>query len=331
MSDITYTPEEVANILKISKFTVYEMIKRGDLRAYRIGRKLRIEKVDLDNYIQKSKDDSQGTTATSSNFHLVSEPLANSPTSSISSPPSPYNPTPQPEQSLVICGQDIILDVLTRHLEKQFPQVRFLRQYSGSLDGLIALYRGHANVVTTHLWDSDTNEYNLPYVRRLLPGHPAIVINLVYRMEGFYVAKGNPKNILTWSDLKRSDVRSINRERGSGARVLLDEQLRLAQIPHHMVQGYEDEEMSHMAVASRVARGEADVGLGIEKAAMQVNSLDFIPLHQERYDLVIRQEDMAKPHFQALLSILNSSSFQNEVAGIGGYDISHMGQIMGEV
>ncbi|NMA68912.1 MAG: helix-turn-helix transcriptional regulator [Desulfitobacterium sp.] len=332
MSDIAYTPEEVANILKISKFTVYEMIKRGDLSAYRIGRKYRIEKADLDRYIQTSKGESPAASTASS------EPLLNPSTSTVTSStptpistPAPYNTSSIGEDSLVIYGQDVVLDILTRHLERQFPHIRFLRQYSGSLDGLIALYRGNANVATSHLWDSDNNEYNLPYVRRLMPGHPAIVINLVYRMEGFHVAKGNPKNIKTWSDLKRPNVRFINRERGSGARVLLDEQLRLANIPHHQVQGYEDEEMSHMAVASRVARGEADVGLGIEKAAMQVDSIDFIPLHQERYDLVIRKEDMDKPQFQALLSILNSGSFQNEIEGLGGYDISDMGKIIGEV
>lgn len=332
MSDIAYTPEEVASILKISKFTVYEMIKRGDLSAYRIGRKYRITQEDLERYIQKSKGEGSATSLRDNEtFDMIVAPFSTPSPETSPLPTSPYNPSPIPDHSLVICGQDIILDILTRHLERQFPQVRFLRQYSGSLDGLIALYRGHANVVTTHLWDSDTNEYNLPYVRRLLPGHPAIVINMVYRMEGFYVVKGNPKNILTWTDLKRPDIRFINRERGSGARVLLDEQLRLANISHHLVQGYEDEEMSHMAVASRVARGEADVGLGIEKAAMQVDTIEFIPLHKERYDLVIRQEDMNKPHFQALLSILNSESFRNEVKGIGGYDISDMGKIIGKV
>lgn len=334
MANVTYTPEEVANILKISKFTVYEMIKRGDLKAYRIGRKFRIESFDLENYISKSK----GRTTASADPSVIPLPLLPaSPTVPLSPLESPATSSPSAaprsltDQGLVICGQDIILDILTRHLQKQFPQVRFLRQYSGSLDGLIALYRGQANAVTTHLWDSHTNDYNLPYVRYLLPGHPACVINLVYRMEGFYVAKGNPKKILTWSDLARPDVRFVNRERGSGARVLLDEQIRLGNIPYQSIQGYEDEEMSHMAVASRVAREEADVGLGIEKAAMQVSSLDFIPLHKERYDLVVRKEDLSKPHFQALWSTLRSDAFRNEVSGIGGYDISDMGKIMGEV
>ncbi|OLN33275.1 helix-turn-helix transcriptional regulator [Desulfosporosinus metallidurans] len=313
-TDVSYTPEEVAKILRISKFTVYELIKRGDLTAYHIGRKVRVEGADIESYKQKSKG-----------INSLASPL---------DPPAlseRLNHCSPSDEGLVICGQDIVLDILTRYLEKQFPQVHFLRRYIGSIDGLMALYRGLANVVTAHLWDSDTNEYNLPYVRRLLPGHPTCIINLVYRMEGFYVAKGNPKNITTWSDITKPDVRFINRERGSGARVLLDEQLRISEISHKDILGYGDEEMTHLAIASKVARGEADVGLGIEKVAMQFINLDFIPLHKERYDLVIRQEDLERPHFQALMSILKSPSFRNEVMGIGGYDISRMGEIIAEV
>lgn len=316
-SDISYTPEEVAKILKISKFTVYELIKRGELTAYHIGRKVRVEGADLESYIQKAKRLDSSLSSISS---------VHSPTLAAAS--NHYFST---EEGLVICGQDIVLDILTRHLEKQFPHIRFLRQYIGSIDGLTALYRGMANVVTAHLWDSDTDEYNLPYVRRMLPGHAATIINLVYRIEGFYVAKGNPKHILTWEDLTRPDVCFINRERGSGARVLLDEKLRTLGIHHDSIRGYEEEEMTHIAVASKVARGEADAGLGIEKAALQVQNLDFIPLQKERYDLVVRQEDVVKPHFQALLSILKSPTYRKEVLGMGGYDISQMGQILAEV
>lgn len=313
-NDISYTPEDVAKILKISKFTVYELIKRGELVAYHIGRKVRVEGADLEHYIQNAKNGDSS--------------LGSSPSPVVSTPTNHYFST---EEGLVICGQDIVLDILTRHLEKQFPSIRFLRQYIGSIDGLTALYRGQANVVTAHLWDSDTNDYNVPFVRRLLPGHSAAIINLVYRNEGFYVAKSNPKSILTWEDLTKPNVRFINRERGSGARVLLDEKLRVLKIDHSSIQGYTEEEMSHVAVASKVARGEADVGLGIEKAALQVNKLDFIPLQKERYDLVVRQGDLAKPHFQALLSILKSTAFRNEVLGIGGYDISQMGQVMATI
>jgi putative molybdopterin biosynthesis protein len=307
--DISFTPEDVAKILKISRFTVYELIKRGELTAYHIGRKVRVEPADLERYKQNAKG----------------------------CPPSLTQGTVKPAQTffdsnegLIICGQDMVLDVLTKHLEKQLPNLRFLRQYIGSIPGLLSLYQGTANLVTAHLWDGDTDEYNLPYVRRLLPGHRTVIYNLVYRWEGFYVAKGNPLAIQTWSDLPKSGVQLVNRECGAGARVLLDEQLRKLNIEHQAIAGYEHEETSHLAVASCVARGEATVGLGIEKAASQVQGLEFIPLQQERYDLVFRKDDLHRPHFQALLTVLHSAAFKNEIAGMGGYNISKMGQVMGE-
>lgn len=309
-NDISYTPEEVAKILKISRFTVYELIKRGELTGYKIGRKVRVEAGDLEIYKQNAKGLNTAVVQYATNQ---------------------CEPYFSPQDGLIICGQDVVLDILTRHLERQMPHIRFLRNYIGSIDGLMALYRGTANLVTAHLWDSDTNQYNVPYVRRLLPGHKTIVINLVYRNAGFYVAQGNPKEIHTWADLTKSGVRLVNRERGSGARVLLDEQLRKHDIEHSAIKGYEQEEMSHLAVASCVARGEADVGMGIEKAARQVSGIDFIPMQKERYDLVIRKEDFSKPHFQAVMAVLKSTAFRNELTGMSGYDLSHMGEIMAEI
>jgi putative molybdopterin biosynthesis protein len=311
MSDnISYTSEEVARILKISRFTVYEMIKRGDLAAYRIGRKVRVEQSELERYKQNFKE----------------------------CPPTPTlatvkatDPTAAAQDGLIICGQDVVLDILTRHLESQLPQTRFLRRYIGSINGLLALYHGSANLVTAHLWDSDSDDYNIPYVRRLLPGHQTAIYNLVYRMAGFYVVKGNPQKITDWSDLIRPDLRLVNRECGSGARVLLDEQLRILNLDRLALHGYDHEVTSHLAVASAVARGEADVGVGIEKAAFQVPDIDFIPLQKERYDLIMRKEDLSLPHFQVLLSILRSPAFQAEIHGMGGYDLSRTGQLVAEL
>lgn len=300
----SYTPEELAKLLKISKFTVYEMIKRGDLTAYHIGRKVRVEAHDLDTYIKKSK----GTSVEQQPTTLES-----------------------PRHSgFIICGQDTLLDILTKHIEKGLPQISVLRNYIGSMDGLLALYRGTANVATSHLWDGDTDTYNVPYVRSLLPGHRTLIINLVYRNTGFYVAKDNPMNISDWNDLTKPGIRLINRERGSGTRVLLDEELRKRDINSSLITGYSREETSHLAVASTVARGEADVGIGIEKAALQVTNIQFFPLRKERYDLVIRKEDADKPHFQTLLAIIRSAAFRDQVAGMGGYDISYTGQIIGQ-
>jgi len=307
---ISYNPEEVAKILKISRFTVYEFIKRGELTAYHIGRKLRIEAADLDIFMKNAKG--------------VSAPVAQQTNQN-------SDITAANQNGLIIYGQDSALDVLTRHLEKKMPQVQFLRSYKGSMDGLIALYHGTANLVTAHLWDGDTGDYNTPYVRRLLPGQKALIINLVYRQEGFYVALGNPKNITDWSDLARPDIRLINRERGSGARVLLDEKIRQLNIDPKTIPNYSHEETSHLAIASAVAQGDADVGLGIEKAAMQVENVEFIPLQKERYDLVLLRQDLDKPQFQGLLAILRSPEYRKEIAGMGGYDVSQMGNIMAEV
>ena len=168
----------------------------------------------------------------------------------------------------------------------------------------------------------------ISYIPRLLPGVPCVIVHLVCRMQGFYVAKGNPKKINSWKDLTRSDVLMINREKGCGVRVLIDEQLRKQEIASKSINGYEKEELSHLAVASTVARGDADVGVGNEKAALQVNNIDFVPLQKERYDLIIKKEDINTPPVQAVLEILNSKEFQMELVGIGGYDISETGKII---
>jgi putative molybdopterin biosynthesis protein len=305
--NISYTPDEVAQILKVSRFTIYEMIKRGELPAYHVGRKVRVEQNDLEHYKQISKG---------GNVFLASPNGNPAPSASPAS------------EGMIICGQDLILDILTRHLEAQFPQLPFLRKYVGSMAGLLALYHGSVNLATAHLWDSDSGEYNLPYIRRLLPGRKTMVYNLVYRMAGFYVAKGNPKSIHSWQDLFRADISLVNREYGSGARVLLDEQIYALNLNQNKIMGYEYIVTSHLAVASAIARGDADVGVGIEKAAAQVQEIEFIPLQRERYDLVIREEDLTLPHFQALISLLQSPVFHTEIQGIGGYDISQMGQLM---
>ena len=206
-----------------------------------------------------------------------------------------------------------------------------MRSYIGSIDGLISLYKGTVNITAAHLWDSETDDYNTPYVKKILPGQNLLVINLVYRMQGFYVAKSNPKNIKDWKDLEREDITFVNREAGCGARVLLDEKLKVKGVDSRLVKGYSNEELSHIAVASSVSRGLADVGLGIEKAAMQVPEVSFVPLMKERYDLIMYKNDLEKSNFQTLLSIIRSPEFKAEVEGLGGYDTSKMGEVLGEV
>ena len=318
------TTQEVAQILNISKNTVYELIKRGELPSYRVGRKVRVDEIDIEEYKNKSRTNIK---ISPTNVEKINEEKTNNSIISLLNSKN-FLPNSNYKNDFIICGQDILLDVLTRHLEQHPNGLQALRRYIGSYNGLVELYRGNINIATAHLWDGDTGVYNIPYVRRILPGVPCVIVHLVCRMQGFYVAKGNPKNITTWKDLTRSDVLMINRERGCGVRVLIDEKLCKLGIPWQSINGYESEALSHLAVASTVARGDADVAVGNEKAALQVQDIQFVPLQKERYDLIIRKDDINKPPFQAILEILNSKEFQEELRGIGGYDLSDTGKIV---
>jgi putative molybdopterin biosynthesis protein len=317
--DASLTPEEVASTLKIAKNTVYELIKRGELVAYRVGRKIRVDQKDVEAYKKKGKKLESSVPPPSAAAHTL-----------LTTAPDIEKPASSP-QNLVICGQDVILDILARHLERHPNGVSALRHQVGSFNGLLALYQGKVHMTAVHLWAGERDLYNIPYVRRLLPGIPTLIVHLACRMQGFYVDKGNPKGIKDWHDLIRPDVRFINREKGCGTRVLLNEKLRLLGLDSRQINGYEKEALSHLAVASAVALGEADVGLGIEKVSLQARGIDFVPLQKERYELVMKKEDMDKPQFKAVLEILQSQEFQKELLGLGDYDLTETGKIVAEV
>ncbi|KEQ24103.1 helix-turn-helix transcriptional regulator [Paenibacillus tyrfis] len=311
-NDVSYTTEEIAKLLKISKLTVYDLIKKGELPAYRVGKQMRIDAVDLDAYKARAREGRM-------------PPAAAPAPSGASRPEAGWAPGSRP---LVITGQDISLDMLAKHLEKQAPGVRPLRSYVGSLDSLISMYRGESDIVSTHLLDGDTGEYNIPYIRKLLVGFSYIVVHLLTRNAGLYVPQGNPKGLRSWGDLAQPGLRIVNREKGSGARVLLDEQLRLHGIAPGSIAGYEAEESSHMGVAGKVAAGEADVGVGIEKAASIVKGVDFIPLIRERYDLVMLKKPDNREWIEAVRRILQSDAFLSELRSIGGYDLTETGKVL---
>ncbi|MBW5466482.1 excisionase family DNA-binding protein [Brevibacillus formosus] len=312
----SYTTEEIAKILRISKLTVYDLIKKGELPAYRVGRQMRVDESDLEAYKAKAKGEYRQASA-------VSIPQTGQAQQS-----SRYEQTGT-GRNIIISGQDVSLDLLAGHLEKKDEAYRPLRSYVGSLNSLVAMYTGKADIVSTHLYDGDTNEYNVPYIRRILCGHRFVVINMLSRWAGFYVQAGNPKQIKAWSDFTKPGIRMVNREKGSGARTLIEEQFRLAKIAGSDVIGYEREETNHLAVAGVVARREADVGVGIEKAASLVG-VEFVPAVRERYDLVLLKNKDNEQLIQAVLDILGSRPFQKELEAVGGYDLSQTGKIMYE-
>ncbi|MFH1807550.1 MAG: substrate-binding domain-containing protein [Pseudomonadota bacterium] len=194
----------------------------------------------------------------------------------------------------------------------------------GSTGGLLALARGTAHVAGSHLLDTTTGEYNHADVKKFLAEVPVRLITLVHRWQGFMVARGNPKHIQTVADLARADSRFINRQPGSGTRILFDFELRKAAIEPHAISGYTAEEHTHMAVAMAVASGRADAGLGIAAAAAALD-LEFVPISKERYDLVIPEAVFQDDKVQLLLDIVRSPAFSQQVLQMQGYEVGETG------
>ncbi len=176
-----------------------------------------------------------------------------------------------------MASHDLALNMLVSRLRQKNPEVKIDVTYAGSLGGLIALQEGRADLAGIHLLDAETGEYNYPYVKHLLPGREMAIVHLAYRIQGLMFAAGNPKRIKGLADLRRPDVTLINRQKGSGTRILLDQELRKLGITPSDVKGYTHEVDTHLAVARGIAEGKADVGLGIEAAA-RASHIDFLPL-----------------------------------------------------
>ena len=231
-------------------------------------------------------------------------------------------------ENTVVCigSHDNALDLLANLLKREHPRFSLSSAHVGSMGGLIAIRKGEAHIAGTHLLDEATGQYNVPYVTKMLGDRKLLLVNLVYREQGLMVLKGNPKDIRGFGDLLRRDVCFVNRQGGSGTRLLTDKHLRDLHISPHQINGYEREEYTHMGVASAVLTGVADTGMGI-LAAAQALELEFIPVARERYDLVVPTEFVDLPHVAAILDIIRSSvEFRNVVTALGGYDISDMGK-----
>lgn len=333
MPNDSLSVQEVSDLLGISKNTVYDLIKRKQIPSYRVGHKLRVDSIDIDNYKSQSKTVADSVVQDKKDIQLETYSMA----SHSFSPSYQDNLAIKPRLShnsggsFIISGQDMILDILASHLDRPPYHIPSLRSYIGSYNGLVELYKGNVSVSSAHLWDSDSNSYNIPFLHSLLPGLNSVVVNLAYQMQGFYVAKGNPKNITTWQDLQRQGITMINRELGCGVRILIDESFKKHKIDKKAINGYFNIDYSHISVASAVARGDVDVAIGNEKTSHQVDKIDFVPIQKERLDLIIPRDNIYDPSIQATLAILNSSAFKTELSGIGGYDIIDTGKILAEL
>jgi putative molybdopterin biosynthesis protein len=305
MESTLLTADDVAKLLRIKKYTVYELIKRGELPSSKVGKQVRILQPDIDCYLESRKTGGLPRKPFTGGVVTIVD------AAKVEAPPG---------RAVILCGQDACLELFLNRIAMTGQPA--LRSFMGCYNGLYALYHGKVTMAAAHLWVGETNTYNYPFIRRLLPGLPVGVLRLAGRMQGLYTIKGNPLNIRGWEDYARPELTIINRERGCGTRILLDQKLVQLGIDSAGIQGYDRESSSHMACAGIVAKGGADLGCGCQRGAESIPGVEFIPQQMEWYDLVFRLADRKEPAVQAVLEYVKSPDFRQDLDLMGGYDLS---------
>lgn len=302
--------QEVADILHVSKSTIYDLIRRGEINSYKIGRKVRFTQDDVDAYIARSRHEH-----------------STQPVKTVDTGSTLLTPTNLGAPELIISGQDVVLDILANYLQQEGLSAG--RTYLSSFEGLLALYQDKVDVAACHLYDG--SGYNAGFVRSLVPGIPAVLVNVSYRSVGFYVRRGNPKGIHGWEDLARRDVSILNRRPGSSSRILLDVQLKRLGLAASNIRGYDKLMRSHLTMAAAIAEGEADLAIGTERISRQMDGIDFIPLLEERYDVALKKERLDSLPVQKLIAVMNQPAFRRELSRFSGNDYRDSGKIIQEV
>ncbi|HKL13489.1 MAG TPA: molybdopterin biosynthesis protein [Halanaerobiales bacterium] len=226
---------------------------------------------------------------------------------------------------MMIGSHDLTIDIIRDLIRKNKYDFALNIQSVGSLSGLVSLKRGESHLAGAHLLDSESGEYNTSYIKDLLQEEIA-VINLVQREQGLMVKKGNPKGIKDIKDLTNDNLKFINRQRGSGTRVLLDYLLKNENIDKNKIKGYDKEELTHMGVAVQVAEGNADTALGIKAAAAAVG-IDFVPIKEEKYDIILKKSELNDDRIDKIIKIIKSDQFKEKVKMLGGYNTKESGNI----
>jgi len=300
------TVAEAARYLRLNPRSVYLLAQRGAIPASRVTGKWLFPVHLLDEWLEASARQRAGERPARGRASL-------------------------PSGSLFLAGSDDpALELLQDALHGEAARPLLFTATLGSVGGLEALAAGRADLACAHLVDRTSGEYNLPQVPRYLPGRPAVLVNLFHRELGLVVWTGNPRKLEGVSDLARRGVRFVNRQPGSGTRAFTDEALAAAGVEQAGVVGYREEVSIHWAVALRILRGEADVGVATRAVASAL-SLGFVPLTRERFDLVIPKESFFQPPIQALIEAIRSERFRRELERLGGYDWTQTGRVLAEV
>ncbi|NLT65002.1 MAG: helix-turn-helix domain-containing protein [Acidobacteria bacterium] len=294
------TSDDLAEYLHIHKNQIYRLIKEKRLPATRITGKWLFPKQLVDQWIQDSARKMVGLTPVETSNRVV-----------------------------IAGSNDIALESLTKYVHSWNRNFTVSLSNLGSAAGLQALGKGTCHIAAVHLLDVRSGEYNTPFVKKRLPGSGLRVVNLAHREQGFLLRRGNPLGIKTLQDIAKKKAVLINRQEGSGTRLLLDFKLKESQIDPSEISGYDTTVHTHMEVALAVMRGSADVGMGIRAAARLLN-LDFVPVTTERFDLVIPAGLCSTEAISVLCKSLASEEFKSDVCRMGGYDIRETGRVLYE-
>jgi putative molybdopterin biosynthesis protein len=301
MSDEMMNTKEVAGYLGIHEKQVYYLIKTGRMPATRVTGKWIFPKKVIDGWIEVSAK--TGLEAARQKSSRISGAL------------------------LASGSNDPVLDVLHTCLRKTYPELVIFSANTGSTEGLTALEQGFTDIAWSHLLDPETGEYNIPYLEKLVPHVKAVVVNLFFRELGFVTAKGNPLRICKFEDLPRKKVRFVNRQAGSGTRLLLDHHLAKSGIPSDRIAGYDEEVSTHIEVGLAVLSGGADTGIATA-AVSSLLGLDFVSITRERFDMICDQSIFFQKEVQALVEVLNGDVFRKRVENLGNYDFKSAGRVL---
>ncbi|MGE5215734.1 MAG: molybdopterin biosynthesis protein [Chloroflexota bacterium] len=232
-------------------------------------------------------------------------------------------------ENTILCtgSHDLAIAVLEDQLKLAYPELKIAATNVGSLGGLLALERGETHIAGTHLLDPETGVYNIPDIKKAIPKTALALVHLAQREQGILVAHGNPKALAGLEDLPKSGIRFVNRQAGSGTRVLFDHELKKRGLDPMSIAGYEREEFTHMAVGVAIASGLADAGLGVRAAATALG-LDFIPVADEEYDLAVDRAFIESERGAKLMQIIRSDAFKRAVAALGGYNPARAGEVL---
>jgi len=293
--------KEVAKYLDIHEKQVYLLIKSGRIPCTRVTGKWIFPIKLIDEWIHNSAQDGLQQARKKVN---------------------------QIEGALLAAGSnDLVLDMLLTTIKKDHPAFTIFSANTGSINGLESLNTGLTDIAFAHLYDPQTGDYNIPYLKQHCPDHSPVVVNLFYRQIGFLVAKSKSNIFRGWESLTQKGTRFINRQAGSGIRILLDHELKKRGIAGAAIEGYKREVFTHFEVGLSLVSNESDVGIA-SAAVAKILDLDFHPLTSERFDMILDKDTFFQPAIQAFIETLQSDAFKNRVEKIGHYNFKDAGRIL---